>query len=204
MKNRKIVIFILITLFIILAILAKLDLLSSIDNYVYNLFTISDLNTKIFKAITFLGSTLFIVLLCVFFFFLFIILKKKNYSYIIASTLIISTILNNVIKVVIRRERPLVLRLVEESSYSFPSGHMMASVSLYGLLIYLVIKSNFNKTLKIILSIILGIIPIIVGISRIYLGAHFVTDVIGALLCSVTFLLIVIDYIEKKDLLVVK
>ncbi len=204
MKNRKVMIILFSILFILLAILVKLDLLSTIDTFVYELFNITDVNTKVFKIFTFFGSTLFIILLCVFFFILFIILKKKNYSYIIASTLVISTILNNVIKIIIRRERPLVLRLVEESSFSFPSGHMMASVSLYGILLYLVLKSNIKKSLKIFLSIFLGVLPVLVGMSRIYLGAHFFSDIIGALLVSLILLLIVIDYIEKKNLLVVK
>lgn len=204
MKNRKVMIILFSILFILLAILVKLDLLSTIDTFVYELFNITDVNTKVFKIFTFFGSTLFIILLCVFFFILFIILKKKNYSYIIASTLVISTILNNVIKIIIRRERPLVLRLVEESSFSFPSGHMMASVSLYGILLYLVLKSNIKKSLKIFLSIFLGVLPVLVGMSRIYLGVHFFSDIIGALLVSLILLLIVIDYIEKKNLLVVK
>lgn len=204
MKIKTMIILGLVILFICLTVFVKLDLVVSFDTFVYELFTISDINTIIFKFITFFGSTLFIVLLCAFFFFLFIILKRKNYGFIIASTLIISTVINNVIKLIIRRDRPLVLVLVEENTFSFPSGHMMASVSMYGILLYLVLQSNFNKKLKIFLSIILSVLPVIVGMSRIYLGAHFASDIIGALIVSSILLLLITDYIEEKHLLVVK
>ena len=135
MKARKYLVIILSILFIFLTLLIKMDLVSEFDNFIYNLFTINDTNTLIFKSITFLGSTLFVILLCIFFFILFKILKKKQ-GYILVGVVIISTIFNNIIKLLIRRERPLVLKLVIEKTFSFPSGHTMASVSLYGILIY--------------------------------------------------------------------
>ncbi len=201
MKARKYLVIILSILFIFLTLLIKMDLVSEFDNFIYNLFTINDTNTLIFKSITFLGSTLFVILLCIFFFILFKILKKKQ-GYILVGVVIISTIFNNIIKLLIRRERPLVLKLVIEKTFSFPSGHTMASVSLYGILIYLVLKSNLNKKLKVILSIMLGIIPLLVGISRIYLGAHFATDIIGGYLLASILLIIETYYIDKYSLLV--
>ncbi len=205
MKNKKwYVVGILGVLFVILSILVVFNKLEQFDTFIYELFTINDLNTTIFKIITFFGSTLFIVLLVIFFFVLFLILKKKNYSFIIASTLIISTIINNVIKIIIRRDRPTVLALVTESTYSFPSGHMMAAVSMYGILFYLVLKSNMDKKLKGVLGTFLIILPLLVGMSRIYLGAHFASDIIGATLMSLILLIVIANYIEKKKLLVVK
>lgn len=201
MKNKKWFIIGLSILFIILTILVKMNLTTSIDNYIYKIITfrINDNLTNIYKIITFFGSTLFIVSLCVIFFILFIYYKKKNYSFIISGVLIISTIINNLIKIIIQRERPEVLQLVTESSYSYPSGHSMASVSMYGILLYLVIKSKWNKKIKIPLIILLSILPILVGISRIYLGAHFVTDVIGAFIVSIIFILIEVYFIEKNE-----
>lgn len=201
MKARKYLVIILSILFIFLTLLIKMDLVSEFDSFIYNLFTINDTNTLIFKSITFLGSTLFVILLCIFFFILFKILKKKQ-GYILVGVVIISTIFNNIIKLLIRRERPLVLKLVIEKTFSFPSGHTMASVSLYGILIYLILKSNLNKKLKVILSIMLGIIPLLVGISRIYLGAHFATDIIGGYLLASILLIIETYYIDKYSLLV--
>lgn len=200
MKNsRKILIIGLTILFIILSVLVKFDLLKSFDNFIYNLFTITDTNTKIFKFITFFGSTLFMILFCLFLVILFFLIKKKNHGLIILGVILISTILNNLVKIIIARERPDVLALVTETSYSFPSGHMMAAVSMYGILLYLCWQGKWNKKLKIVLSIFLVLMPLLVGISRIYLGAHFASDIIGAFLLSTILLLIETYYIAKKE-----
>lgn len=201
MKNKNyLAIGILSILFIILTICVALNLTTHLDNSIYNLLTLNmgSTLTSIYKVITFFGSTSFIVLLCVIFLIIFIILKKKNYGLIITGVLVISTIFNNVIKIILCRERPDVLKLVVENTYSYPSGHTMASVSMYGILLYLVLKSNINKKLKIVLSVILGVLPILVAMSRVYLGAHFATDVIGAFLASIILLLIEINIIDKK------
>lgn len=203
MKDKKnIIIIVLSLLFIVLCILVKLDLLSNIDESVYKFITsnMNDTTTNIYKVITFFGSTIFMVGLCVLLLVLFIILKKNIYGYIISGTLIFSTIMNNVIKVIIRRERPIYM-LVKETTFSFPSGHTMASVSMYGILIYLINKSNTNKKLKIILSIILGMIPLMVATSRIYLGAHYFSDILGAIMLATIVLLISIKYIKDKKII---
>lgn len=193
----------LIICFIILTLLIFFDKMTGFDNFIYHLITshMNDSLTKVNKCFTFLGSTLFIIILSVFFFFFYLFKKRKNCSFIIASTIIISTILNNVIKLIIRRERPLVLALVNEKSFSFPSGHTMASTALYGILLYFVIKSNLNKKVKIFLSIILVLIPLLVGVSRIYLGAHYASDVLGGFILSSSLVLGVCHYIAKKELL---
>lgn len=203
MKDKKnIVIIVLSLLFVIFCILVKLDLLSNIDESVYKFITsnMNDTTTNIYKVITFFGSTIFMVGLCVLLLVLFIILKKNIYGYIISGTLIFSTIMNNVIKVIIRRERPIYM-IVRETTFSFPSGHTMASVSMYGILIYLINKSNTNKKLKIILSIILGMIPLMVATSRIYLGAHYFSDILGAIMLATIVLLISTKYIKDKKII---
>ncbi len=206
MKNNKkwIFVILLILLFILLSIFVKLNLLESFDTYCYNLIAsnINDSKTSIYKFLTIFGSTIFIVLLCLIFLIIFTILKKKNYGLVITGVLIVSTIMNNLVKIIIMRERPAVLKLVEENTFSYPSGHTMAATSMYGILLYLIIKSNMKKGLKIFLSIILIILPILVAISRIYLGAHFASDVIGAILLSCILLLLLTTYIEKKEWLV--
>lgn len=201
MKNRKWIILGLSMIFLTLTILVKLNLLSSFDNFFYNIvaFNINDVMINIYKVITFLGSTTFIIAMCVFFLILFIILKKKNYGFIVAGVVIISTLVNNLIKIIIARERPLVTSFVTEHSYSFPSGHTMAATTLYGILLYFVLKSNMNKKLKVILSIVLGLLPVLVALSRVYLGAHFMSDVIGAIIASTILLLVETYFIDKKN-----
>ena len=202
-KTRLYVAGFLTLIFILLSVLVKLDIVSSIDTFIYNLctFKMNDILTSIFKVFTFFGSTAFIVALSVILFIVFLICKKKNQAYLTVSVIIISTILNNVIKIIIMRNRPEVLKLVIEASYSFPSGHTMASVTIYGILLYLVNKTDLKSGLKNTLRVILFTLPIFIGISRIYLGAHFATDVIGAYLVSTILLLVSTYLVDKKNLI---
>jgi len=199
-KEYKILIISLTIAFLILSFLVKCNLIDQFDNFIYKIVTLNMHNnvTVFYKIITFLGSTKFIVGLCAFFLILFIILKKKNKGFIITSVLVISTLINNLLKVIFCRVRPEVIKFVEEHTYSYPSGHTMAAVSMCGILIYLILKSNINKSLKIILSTILIVIAILVGISRIYLGAHFASDVLGSFLVAAVLLLIEIYIIDKN------
>lgn len=169
------------------------------DNNVFNLVTTNENSflENMYRVFTFLGSTEFIVGACLVIFVLFIIIKKKEIGFVIVGSVVISTIVNNVIKLIFRRERPLVRRLVEEKSFSFPSGHTMAAVTLYGILIFFVMRSKLNKTVKIAISIVLGLLPICVAVSRIYLGAHFASDVIGAAVTS-SALLFIETYFANK------
>lgn len=201
MKKRvSIISGLLMLLFIGLIILVKTDLIKPFDEAVYNLvtFRMSTPINNFFKCLTFLGSTGFIIFLCCFFLVLSLIYKKKKIGFVIDGVVIISTIINNLVKIIIRRSRPAVLALVTETSYSFPSGHTMAATTMYGILLYLVLKSNFKKSTKIILSIVLGILPILVMVSRIYLGAHFASDVLGGYILSIALLLIEVYFIDKK------
>jgi len=104
-----------------------------------------------------------------------------------------------IIKNIIDRPRPpLISALVTESSYSFPSGHTFVAIAFYGLLSYFVIQSEKNKSLKII-SFITGVLLIIlIGISRVYLGAHWPSDVFASLAAGLAWLSILITSLKIK------
>ena len=87
--------------------------------------------------------------------------------------------------------------MVEESSFSFPSGHAMASMAFYGLIIYFIDKNMKNEKLKKIISISLSILIFLIGISRIYLGVHYASDVIAGFAISIVYLILYITYILK-------
>lgn len=152
--------------------------------------------TNIFKFISFICSPKFMILVNVCL-FIFIILKKKYKLFLINVASIASVVVNNIIKIIIKRERPNFLALVSESSYSFPSGHSMISILFFGSIIYLVNKYNikYKKTITILLSIFI----ILVGLSRLYLGVHFLTDVIGGYLCGCIALIIIIMIFERVE-----
>lgn len=73
----------------------------------------------------------------------------------------------------------------------------MVSLSFYGLLIYFIYKYFKNKKLKIFLITLLSLIIVLIGISRVYLGVHFVSDVISGFLLSLSYLIIFIKVINK-------
>ena len=199
MKNKKYYIpFTLLILFIINSLLVVNNKYNVIDKNVHD-FVIkfsSETMTKIMKVFTFLGSTPFIIGLCILIFIILMLLKKKEYAFKCAGILVISTLLNNIVKVIIRRPRPEYITVIE-NTFSYPSGHTMASVTLYGFLIYYLFKTKISKSYKILFSILLGIIPFVVAISRIYLGAHYFSDVFGAMLLSLA-LLTSIDLLYDK------
>lgn len=167
-----------------------------IDTKVYSFITNNIMNdglTPILKAITELGGVAFTVLAGV---LIFMFCKKNRWF--ITIDLVGVTLVNQVIKHIIRRPRPNVLRLVEESGYSFPSGHSMVSMAFYGIIIYLVYKNVSNKYLKCILIILLSLLILSIGFSRIYVGVHYFTDVAGGFLLGLAYLIIYINIYNKR------
>ena len=152
--------------------------------------------TIIMKMITTLGSTLVIIsgILCVA-----ILIKNKKYFIIFSLANLIGVLLNNLIKIIVRRPRPTTtMVLTSENTYSFPSGHSMMSMIFYGLIIYYVIKNMKNKKMKTLLVSLLSCIIFFIGISRIYLGVHYATDVLAAHIIGLLYLIIFIKIINKK------
>lgn len=190
--------FLIITFFVI-----KYDNLV-IDQSIYNFFYnfSSSQATVIFLIITFLASKEFIILMCLI--FILISLRKRKYqtSFLIILNIVISLLLNQTFKAIIRRERPFELMIVNESGYSFPSGHSMTALIFYGYFIYLTWESNLKKISKILITILNIILILLVGISRIYLGVHYPTDVIGAYFLGLFYLILYINitnnYIKRK------
>lgn len=142
----------------------------------------SSVVTKVVIMVTHLGSFMGIIgiILCIF-----IYDKKFALNCLVISLL--QQIINRVLKFIVKRPRPDVIHLIEETNYSFPSGHAMAISCLYTMIIVYLYRSNFTfKYLLIGLSII---VIIIVNLSRVYLGVHYFSDVIGGTLLSLSLVL---------------
>lgn len=157
-------------------------------------FLISDFATPIAKFITNFGGAIILIVLAL---MLFIFIKNKKIGVSIISNLAIITLLNQLLKRIVQRPRPTEFRIVEESGYSFPSGHSMVSMAFYGYLIYLIYKYVKNKYLKWISIILLSILICSIGISRIYLGVHYTSDVLGGFFISISYLIIYISAVNK-------
>lgn len=150
-------------------------------------FLISDFTTPIAKFITNFGGAIFLIILTI---TLFILIKNKKIGLSIILNLIVITGLNQILKNILQRPRPTEYRLIEETGFSFPSGHSMVSMAFYGYLIYLIYKYVKNKDLKWISIMLLSILICSIGISRIYLGVHYTSDVLGGFLISLSYLIV--------------
>lgn len=163
----------------------------------YNLiskYLISDFTTPIAKFITNFGGAPCLIIISL---LLLIILKNKKISLAIIINLIVITILNVLLKNILQRPRPIDFPIIKENGYSFPSGHSMVSMAFYGFLIYLIFKNIPNKYLKYFLITILSILIVSIGISRIYLGVHYTSDVLAGFLISISYLIIYISILNK-------
>ena len=157
-------------------------------------FLISDFTTPIAKFITNFGGAIFLLVLAI---TLFILIKNKKIGFSIFLNLVIITMLNQLLKRILQRPRPTEFRIIEETGYSFPSGHSMISMAFYGYLIYLIYKYVKNKYVKWISIIILSILICSIGISRIYLGVHYTSDVLGGFFISISYLVIYISLVNR-------
>ena len=157
-------------------------------------FLISDFTIPIAKFITNFGGAIFLIVLTI---ILLISIKNKKIGLSIFSNLAIITILNQLLKRVLQRPRPTEYRIIEETGYSFPSGHSMISMAFYGYLIYLIYKYVENKYVKWILISLLSVLICLIGVSRIYLGVHYTSDVLGGFLISISYLVIYISAVNK-------
>ena len=182
-------------IFIILMISVIFGWTEGFDTFVYELVisTRCDFLDKFFKFITDLGDTFFIVGLVVG-----VVLVLRNTVGYLYATLAVDTVITNFIfKQLIRRDRPDVLKLIKQGGFSFPSGHSMISMSMYGMLIYLCYKKIKNKYIKWIICSLLGILILSIGLSRVYLGVHYISDVLGGFILSFIMVVLYTELINK-------
>lgn len=198
MKNLKwIILFLGIILFLAIVEDVFDQEIRKVDILGYQLvstFLISDLITPIAKLITNLGGAITLLSITI---ILLLGLKNKKIGLLVALNLMISTGLNLLLKNIVQRPRPNEFRLIDETGYSFPSGHSMVSMAFYGFLIYLIYKFVKSKRLKWVLIIILSALIITIGISRIYLGVHYTSDVLAGFTISVSYLVIYTSIVKK-------
>ncbi len=151
--------------------------------------------TKFFSVLTNFGDFYIplIIIICIFIF-----IKNKKYFYILVSGYTFSGIIVYISKTIIQRPRPLEALIDIPRSFSFPSGHTLTSIVFYITLWYLLTCKATNKV-KTITFIITLLIVILIGMSRIYLGVHYFSDVIGGIILALPILFMIIN-ISKKVL----
>lgn len=133
------------------------------------------------------------------------LLFRKNYwtAIFLAVNLIGISQLNELLKSVFKRSRPDLEHLVSVSNYSFPSGHAMSSIAFFSFLAYLLnrkIKGNGKSTG--IIWVVTALLILAIGLSRIYLGVHYPTDVLGGFLAGgswLCFILFIHTFVEQSN-----
>lgn len=194
MRKRKIIGTIVLVGFIIVTILILTNNLNKFDNFIYSyVFNIRNTFFDIFFIFfTRLGDIIPVTIITI---CLLVVFDKED-RYILGSSMIITLLINQVIKYIIQRPRPPIEeRLITQGGYSYPSGHSMMAMCLYGVLIYLINTKLKDKRIKIILTIILSLVILMIGISRIYVRVHYPSDVLGAYLITLLILIVNITFI---------
>jgi len=189
-----------IAVFILFSIIGSLynNEIISIDVFMHDLVVNnlrSDGLTFIMLFITNFCNPIILILLSL---VILLICKDKKMGLIIIINLLVSILLNIIFKGIIQRDRPLEDFLITESGYSFPSGHSMVSMAYYGLIIYFIYKKIKDKRVRNVLMILIGLLILAIGFSRIYLGVHFASDVIGGFLISIIYLVCAIKLLNLK------
>jgi undecaprenyl-diphosphatase len=149
------------------------------------------------KFISFIGSGLFLFPVMAIA-FIYTLVKKKYY---IAKLLILSSlgswVLNFILKLLINRTRPLDFFLVEQGGLSYPSGHSMVSMSMYLTFAYLICRLENYRDKKGLIYTIAVFAIILMGLSRMYLGVHWPTDIIGGFIMGYLYFQAMIGIIKE-------
>ncbi len=198
MKNlRMIICLIILILLIILMGNFFQDNLVHFDNFYYKHISklITPRMTFLVKVLTNFGNAFSFITIILFMAFF---LKNKKYSILTIINLFMVFILNVILKFIFARPRPTDINLINELGYSFPSAHAMISTAFYGFIIYLFWHTNISKKEKYFYTISLCLLIIGICISRIYLGVHFTSDVLGGILFALLYLMLYIKIIKKE------
>lgn len=197
-KKEYIILIILLLIFILLSIFVNLGKLDNVDEAIYNFVANfkCDFLTHFLYAITQSASTVGIisifVLVISFFFY-----KKDLFSikYLVLN-LLSATLIVKLLKELFKRARP-AWKWIEQGGFSYPSGHTISALVLYGTLI-LIINKKLNNSLKKPLIVVCVLMIVLTGLSRIYFGAHFFTDVLASMILGCIILLISSLFMNKE------
>lgn len=194
---KWVVCFISLVVFMVLSflVITKKDIY--LDSLVYNFISkyITNNLTNIVKYLTYIGSALVVIGITI---FVLIFFKNKKYALYMAINLLVITIFQYILKNIFSRTRPIDINLIEENGYSFPSGHSLTAMAFYGFIIYSIYVSDISKHDKTLFITLFSILIFITGLSRIYLGVHYFTDVLGGFTFSLFYLIIYTSIVKKR------
>lgn len=196
--KKKQFLFLVIALFILFLIITGLVIFNwtgPFDNFIYSAVRSleCDFFDKYFVFVTKFGNEITIVSVVI----IVMIIFRSWDGWLLGILAANSALTNKIIKYIIQRPRPDVLKLIKQGGYSYPSGHSMISIAVYGYLLYYVLKRVSNKYIKYSLSVILTILILSVGISRIYVGVHYASDVLGGFIFATIEVMLIVSFSNK-------
>jgi len=154
--------------------------------------------TRAAEALSAIGSTVGVtVLVLAIGAFLAAVLGHRKELLLLVFTVGGAAILNTLLKKIFQRERPSLHRLIEETGYSFPSGHSMAAFALYGVLAFLLWRHVRSKIGRMTLIALSALLVLSIGLSRIYLGVHYPSDVLAGYMASGVWLGLGIELFQR-------
>ncbi|MFC7783718.1 MULTISPECIES: phosphatase PAP2 family protein [unclassified Rossellomorea] len=155
--------------------------IAQFDNGVFEIVRgfISPKLTTFMTSITFLGGVKGITIFAISVVVILLYLKKYPLALFVATTITTGAGFNWLLKWIFKRERPDIEALIEQGGYSFPSGHSMSSFIFYGTLAFILFRALDYKRYKWASVIAVSFLVLLIGLSRVYLGVHYPSDILG-------------------------
>ena len=162
--------------------------------------SVSQAKNRIMLFITFLGKHQFLVPANLLLIFYFLLIQNQNWFSIRILTIALSSlVLMLLLKYLFQRKRPLSPLLKAAKGLSFPSGHAIMSVTFYGMLLYILLHTVDIEWLKYLLTIVLVLLILLIGYSRVYLRVHYASDVLAGFIIGILWLLISLAVLNQLE-----
>ena len=154
--------------------------------------------TATMRGISFIGSSLFLTTATIAMFVWFLTHRWRREGWLLGITMLGAAILNTTLKLTFHRTRPEpFFDLFAPKSYSFPSGHSLASFCFFGALATVLTARIENKGINFVTWLVSGLMVLLIGLSRIYLGVHYTTDVLAGYAAALIWIA-VIRFLEMQ------
>lgn len=181
-RTKKLSLFLVFTLiFGVIAVFHESRAGQWIDREVYEFIYASEsfITTALMLGFTQIGEVISMIILSLIMIAILMLYKLKIHTLFLVISMLTSSIMIPVMKNAFDRERPSLLRLIDISGFSFPSGHATGSSIFFGSLMAIIRKTSLNN--KSILYALCAFFILMISSSRVYLGVHYPTDVIAGI-----------------------
>ncbi|MFA6407439.1 MAG: LssY C-terminal domain-containing protein [Candidatus Paceibacterota bacterium] len=153
-----------------------------------------------FLFFTSLGNWEVVISLSMAAFLILLLFKKKNAALVFAGSVISGAGFTYFLKLIVHRIRPgIAFSMIEQGGYSFPSGHAIIAFALYGMLGYFVMRVVKHRFLKILMVLATLTFVVLIGLSRVYLGVHWISDVVAGWFLGFSVLVFWITFFKERE-----